>query len=138
EPIARESWQYLNLDVVGIPLKDYLEMVTMMHPDIAISIDPKTVPADDFPITGSSNGMDLATVLTVRLARHSLVCDYRYGRLWITAASDAKGWHDSTGVAEIQPQAGTNLALAWNQPAMAAVTTSPLAEVLAKIAQPLG
>jgi hypothetical protein len=139
EHTASTLHEYLNGDFVGFPLTDFLELVTMMHP-LPIVIDPKTVPSGAIQITGTggSHGMDLGTVLTLRLAPHGLVCDYRYGRLWITTAEDAKGWRDSTGVPGIQPQAGTELALAWNEPAVAAVTTSPLAEVLVTIARPLG
>jgi len=137
EPTAQELHQYLNANVGSVPLKDFIEMVTMMHP-IRIIIDPKNASASSLPITGSSNGMNLATVLTLRLARHGLVCDYRYGCVWITTPAEAKNWHDTTGVAQVRPGKNTALGLAWNEPAVAAVTTSPLTEVLATFTRTKG
>jgi len=81
--------------------------------------------------------MVLATVLTLRLAPHGLVCDYRYGCIWITTPSDAKNWRDPTGVAEIKPARGTLLAAAWDESVTTAFTTAALAEVLTKLAQRL-
>jgi hypothetical protein len=134
---AAELHQIPNIfDLVGIPLKDFVEMVTMLHP-VSIWIDPQTVASGNLTITGGNHGMDLGTFLTLRLAPVGLACDYRYGRLWITTVKDVQNWRDATGVADIQPPAASSLARAWNEPAVAAVTTSPLAEVLAAFAKPL-
>jgi hypothetical protein len=137
ERIASELGRPTSVDVVEMPLKDTMLYLQEAH-NTPFVIDQRQVPNGDLPLTAAYSGIGLGSVLTLFTAPHGLACDYRYGRLWITTASDAKDWRDPTGVAEIRPPAGTQLAVAWNEPAKAAVTTAPLAEVLATVAEPLG
>ena len=136
EPAANELSGPTNIHIGRAPLRDFVEFVTMLH-RLPVIVDAKTVGSANPSMAAEAHGMNLGTVLTLALAPHGLVCDYRFGRLWITTAEDAEGWRDTTGILHVQPPVGTRLARAWNDPAVAAVTTSPLAEVLTTIAQPL-
>jgi hypothetical protein len=133
---ARELRATTSLDPVEMQLRDLAVGMTDLHNNIPLVLDPFHIPDKRLPITERIAGVDLCSALTLVTAPHDLGCDYRYGCVWITSAEDAEDWRDPTGVAEIQPPKGSDLARAWNEPGVDAFQ-QPLAEVLAKAAQPL-
>ena len=138
--VRNELEKFTQLDAVEMPLQDCVLFLSDVH-NISIVVDPYLVTGQtlgpDMPITDEFNGIDLASVLTLMTAPRGLGCDYRYGSLWITAAEDTNDWRDPTGVTEIIPPKDSALSRAWNEPVAVDVVTVPLADVLARLAQPL-
>lgn len=64
------------------------------------------------------------------LAQHRLVGDYRLGRLWITTPQAAEQWRDTTGISQIQPPRGSDLARAWEREVPAEFVETPLCDVV--------
>src|SRR5205085_5131148 len=113
ERIAAELQKETNGDFVECPLKDAMMYMEDLH-KIPIILDARGDFALDLPITSSCRGLDLQSALVVMTAPHGLACDYRYGALWITKADDMKDWRDPTGVADVKPPSGSQLARSWN------------------------
>lgn len=70
----------------------------------------------DMPVTCDLTEVPLIVGLGTMLQPHDLVCDYRYGQLWIDGRESAANWKDPTGVTSIVPRAGSSLAIAWELP----------------------
>lgn len=74
---------------------------------------PRIGPQYDLPITAKADGAPLIVMLGKMLQPHGLVCDYRYGMLWIAERQEAETWQDPTGVSEIEPPPSSALARTW-------------------------
>ncbi len=137
ERTRNELQKSTMVDVVQMPLKDTMMYLSDLHA-IPFILDTKLGKRIDTPLTGEFLGIDLCSALLLLTAPQGLGADYRYGCLWITTAEDGADWRDPTGVAEINPKAGSDLHRVWNEaaPTYDAVAT-PLADVLAYIQQPL-
>lgn len=77
-------------------------------------------------ITWNQKDAPLIVALGEMLRPHGMVCDYRYGQLWVVDAKDAEGWRDPTGIDQIVPPAGTRLAKNWNSNSAAEFVETPL------------
>ena len=75
-------------------------------------------------------GIDAWCLLAIIGSDNDLGFDYRYGCLWITSPTDAENWNDLTGVADIVPPKGSQLARSWNGPVGFAALNQPLADVI--------
>jgi hypothetical protein len=84
----------------------------------------------NLPITETWIEVPLSAALTATTELRGLACDYRYGCVWITSAEDVEDWHDPTGVAQIVPPPGSQLARSWNEPVVVDTPAQPLADVL--------
>ena len=49
------------------------------------------------------------------LRESELICDYRFGEVWVTTRRDAANWSDKTGMDELRLQRGTRLTEALNR-----------------------
>lgn len=72
------------------------------------------------------------------LQPRGLVCDYRYGMLWIAPREEAGKWLDPTGVSMIVPPPGTALELAWHKTVKIDFLETPLRDACAAIEQHSG
>jgi hypothetical protein len=131
-----------GVEFVLTPLDEAVQILFDNHgiPGL-IRIDRDRVDAN-LPVTSWVTDLDLLSTLAVVAKQHDLDVDYRYGCLWFTS-TEIPEWTDPTGVAAIQPTAGTPLAAIWNEPVSVDTSgipphTQPLARVLGAIAEPLG
>lgn len=87
--------------------------------DISFGVDRRALAAGGCDVeqrfSDQYSGMSLRLALLVFLRQCDLVCDYRYERVVITTASDARGWTDRTGVSELRPPADSPWAQVLNQ-----------------------
>ena len=81
-------------------------------------------------LTDELQGMELGWALQILLAPIDHACDYRYGALWVTSTADAEDWKDPTGVADIIPPKGSQLAKSWDEAAQVRAADMPLANVI--------
>jgi hypothetical protein len=77
-------------------------------------------------ITWNEKDAPLIVALGGMLQPHDLVCDYRYGMLWIADRQEAETWRDPTGIDQIVPPAGTRLAKNWEANSGAEFIETPL------------
>jgi hypothetical protein len=105
--------------------------------DLQILLDISKVEDIDLPIAEVACDSDLCTILTLLTEPRGLACDYRYGCLWITTADDARDWRDPTGVAEIEPTAGSVLENVWNEPVDVEAINQPLTTAVKQLCTPL-
>ncbi|HEX5103947.1 MAG TPA: hypothetical protein VFV87_09070 [Pirellulaceae bacterium] len=78
------------------------------------------------PITCEVSDKPLVVALGSILQPHGLVCDYRYGLLWLSEPEEAERWKDPTGVSEIVPPPGSRLAAAWEDESHVEFIETPL------------
>ena len=138
--VAHELLKDNKWEFIETPLKDALQILQDTHLipiecyGVARARGPSPPASDrpsisiDMPIT--CNGVDrpLIVVLGKMLQPHGLVCDYRYGSLWVTERADAENWKDPTGVSEIVPPAGSRLAAQWEAASRMEFVETPLAD----------
>jgi hypothetical protein len=118
-------------------LQDALTSIGDLH-NVPISCqallrEPYFVPPDDrrpirfidAPVTLSGEA-PLIVVLGRMLQPHGLVCDYRYGLLWVVMREEGDAWSDPTGISRIEPPAGSKLASVWAKPIDAELFEVPL------------
>ena len=90
-------------------------------PEMSQYVAPTSIPEHliklgDIPITcEGAKDLPLIAALATILAPHKLVCDFRFGVLWITTPDEAATWQDRTGIAEIKPPRGSKLARRWER-----------------------
>jgi hypothetical protein len=125
-----------TISLIDMPLQDTALYFMEAH-GVPVIVDADAVVDVNRPITGSYEGMEYSSLLTVLTGANDLACDYRYGMLWITTPEDADDWHDATGVAEITPRKDSSLARGWNEPVSVEAMNMPLAAVLNKITERL-
>lgn len=87
----------------------------------------------DAPVTCDLKGAPLIVAFGTILQPHGLVCDYRYGCLWITTPQLAG--NDRTGVDKLVPPADSNLATVWDTPSSIDYIETPIAEALSIFSQ---
>ena len=80
----------------------------------------------DIPISCDIQDLPLIVALGKILQPHDLVCDYRYGMLWIAEREEAEQWQDRTGIDQIVPPAGTLLAKNWESNSLGEFIETPL------------
>jgi hypothetical protein len=117
-----------GLEFVDTPLKDAVFFIADKH-EFPVAVDPHHVD----PMTAISadwEGLELYCVLAIMTSDHHLGCDYRYGLIWITSATDSRNWKDPTGIADIIPPKGSQLARSWNEPVDFGAINQPLADVI--------
>jgi hypothetical protein len=114
--------------LVTTPLADAIDYL-MSDYELPIVLDPHHVDSKH-PINFDWDGLQAATSLDLLAAENDLACDYRYGLLWLTSLADAEDWRDPTGVSEIVPPAGSQLAQSWNEPVVSNFVERALADVL--------
>ena len=131
--IANHLVELTEVEFVTTPVKDAFVFMSEKH-EFPLVLDPLHVDPK-ITITEQLSEIPLSSALAVLTVPHGLACDCRYGLLWITSAEDAKAWRDPTGVAEIQPPPGSQLARAWNSAAEIGAKEMPLAEAVANTAQ---
>jgi hypothetical protein len=93
----------------------------------------------DLPITLREDAeVPLIVALGKMLQPHDLVCDYRYGMLWIAEREEAEKWTDPTGTYVMVPPANSKLAAAWEERRTWDFIQTPLADACDIIAQSNG
>lgn len=81
-------------------------------------------------LTDELQGLELGWALEILLTPVDHACDYRYGVLWVTSAADAENWKDPTGVSDIIPPKGSQLAESWDEASEVRAVDLPLAQVI--------
>jgi hypothetical protein len=126
--IAQQLSSLTDIEFIETPLRDAVEFLAEKH-EIPMVVDPwHADPAR--PLTNQLQGMQLSWALLTLTAPIDHACDYRYGCLWVTSAADAQNWKDPTGVADIVPPKGSQLARSWNEPINVETINLPLADVI--------
>ena len=125
-----------EFDFIEVPIPAVTEFFEDRYA-IPIRCDPWHVDTSQ-TVTAEGYGLDLVSALNLFAADHGLTCDYRYGAIWLTSPADAEGWRDPTGVADIVPPAGSQLADAWNERVVLSVKRQRLAIVLQFLAMRAG
>ena len=133
--LARELGRDTRIEFMETQLKDALEFLMAQH-SIPFILDPHHG-LRDTPISGQFDHIQLASALAIITSENGHACDYRYGLVWVTSARDAINWHDPTGVAEIQPPKGSQLAKSWDERVKIEVIEQPLATVVQTLVQTL-
>jgi hypothetical protein len=126
----------VGMEFVETPLKDAVQYLQDQH-NVPIVLDTRRIKDCDLPVTLFVKGVDLCSGMTLLTEPNDLAFDYRYGLLYLTTAENVKDWRDSTGVADIQPAAGSDMARAWNELTDLEAIESTLDAELQKLAQPL-
>jgi hypothetical protein len=135
--IANELRKETVMEFVEVPLREVINYIQDLH-KIPIVLDHSLPEKSKLqPITATHHGLDLISALTLLTASHDLGVDYRYGFIWVTTIEDAEDWRDPTGVSEVHPPKGSDLARAWNEPVAVEVVRTPLSSVLSALAQRL-
>ena len=117
----------LRMEFVETPLQDAITFLQDAHA-IPFVVDRRRIKNVDLPLSLSIDGIDLCSALTLLVAPHGLVIEYRYGVLFLTTPNNVKDWRDPTGVSEIRPPAGGALARVWNEPSMMEFVETPLGD----------
>jgi hypothetical protein len=143
----------LTIDFEDVPLSSAMAHLSADYPaglipaggvGTPILLDPR-LPDPHLPITCKLDGLDVKSALVLLLAKHGFVADYHYGAVWVTTPELAGPWADPTGIDQITPTEGSQLAKVWDDPVD--VTTPwttpiypgepPLAETIAAAFGPL-
>jgi hypothetical protein len=95
------------------------------EPDFRPPDAPRPVRQIDIPVAAVGEA-PLIVVLGRMLQPHGLVCDYRYGLLWVIPREESIPWKDPTGVSEIVPPVGSALESAWERPIDSELIECPL------------
>jgi hypothetical protein len=123
-----------------VRLNDQMQLLVPLDPDVpdtAIELQmlpvseekpkrPKVVSQINLPITADVREDPLIIALGKMLQPHDLVCDYRYGMLWVAEREGVENWKDPTGVAEIVPPPGSKLSRQWDNLDVAEFIETPL------------
>ena len=118
-----------DIHFIETPLKDAAAFIAERH-EFPVLIDPHHVDPKT-AISADWEGVQLSSVLSIIATEHGLACDYRYGLVWITSAADAQNWKDLTGMADIVPPKGSQLARSWNDVGVdVGAINQPLADVI--------
>jgi hypothetical protein len=98
-------------------------------------LDRFTIGDRNPPRTVSVEGADIYSCLLLLTKPYGMDCDYRYGSVWITTASNAIDWHDPTGVSGLAPPPDSALAEVWNKttPFPAEFVETPLTDALTSL-----
>jgi hypothetical protein len=105
------------------------------------AVKPKLIRQTDLPVTDKIEHQDdvpLIVALGRILQPLDLVCDYRYGMLWIADREEAEHWTDPTGVSKLVPPPGSKLAAEWEKRTVHEFIQTPLSDVCDIIADSNG
>lgn len=137
----------ITIDCQGVPLSSAMVHLGTENPaglipnggvGTPILLDPR-LPDPHLPLTHKLDGLDVKTAMVLLLAKHGLVADYHYGAVWVTTPELAGPWTDPTGMDQIVPPEGSQLAKVWDQSVEVTTTwrspiypgEDPLAEAIA-------
>lgn len=147
--VAKELLFLTRIDFIETPLKDAMRTVMDMH-GIPITCQglrkqvsvpgpigapPRTFQLRNLPVTAEAQDVPLIVAFARILQPHGLVCDYRYGMLWIAEREEAENWKDPTGTTELVPPPGSKLAATWEEPNQFDFIETPLRDACAVIGQ---
>lgn len=134
---ARTLLQDAQAQFIETPLKDALHILADDH-DMHIRLDAMLKSPEfsiDMPVTCQAQG-PLIQVLGQVLQPHDLVCDYRFGMLYVVKKEGVENWKDPTGVTELVPPTRSRLERMRKEKHRAAMEfiETPLADALHIIA----
>jgi hypothetical protein len=127
-----------------VRLNDQMQLLVPVDPrvpDTAIELQmlpvapelpkrPKVIRQLNLPITAAVRDVPLIVALGKILQPHDLVCDYRYGMLWVAERAEADAWKDPTGVTAIVPPKDSHLAATWENNAHLEFIETPIRDAL--------
>ena len=123
-----------------VRLNDQMQLLVPLDPavpDTAIELQmlpvaehtpqrPRVISAMNLPITCEVRDEPLIVALGKMLKPHDLVCDCRYGMIWVVKRDDAERWRDPTGVSEMVPGSRSKAAAIWNLNSVAELIEAPV------------
>jgi hypothetical protein len=133
-PLSDDTRLLVPIDEAAPPSAIRLEVGPAGGPDSTAKDESKLVPLADLPVEFDVNEMPGIMALVEMLQQHNLVCDYRYGTLWVTTPEIAAVWRDTTGVEQIVPPPGSRLAAEWEKSTELNFIQTPLHDVLSILA----
>lgn len=80
----------------------------------------------------TSEGVDVPLIAAFGkiLQPRGLVCDYRYGMLYVVEREGVEGWKDPTGTQTLVPPVGSRLAKTWEHKSVCEFINTPLDDAL--------